>query len=384
MAFEFDLLLNYLQTKSQPDHGLNGFPSCSHTANWNQFGKLAVRHGVAPLLYAQSKQDESLYLPQDVRVLLWAHYQLSAQVNQQMGVELGSMMRGFATAGITAVPLKGIPLAASIYRDIALRPTGDIDLWVLPCDLTRCEKQLQEMGYVAKRPFGTAQQSVWQKANYQQTWTHVKRPFAIDLHWQLMPSYFSISFEPHSPYMMQVIAAEAVPTFSPEDQILFLCLHGFKHKWRRLIWIVDIARLLTTFPDLDWTVVWSHAAQHHIQRIVRLGIMLAHHLFRVSLLPEVQMWAVKDRAVIDLMHSIKTELMLSEFVPPRQYTWQQHRFLMAVRERIRDRLRFSMQRAFTLTEGDLANPYRLPDHHAVYQCIRPFRLLHRFLIQPNK
>ncbi|MCP5096200.1 MAG: nucleotidyltransferase family protein, partial [Chloroflexi bacterium] len=213
------------------------------------------QHGMAPFLYDLVQQGYVSPLPTTVKAQLWAYQRLSAVQNQEMAVEVARLVTGMAAVGVTAVPLKGVALAAAVYGGVNHRQTGDIDLWISPDDLEVCMNQLGEMGYVAKRPFTDAQEHVWRQINYEQTWGHPELKVIVDLHWQLMPPRLAIKFEPMTPLLIQPLADDSISIFAPEDHLLYLCLHGYKHSWYRLSWVVDLACLISTYPNLDWEAV---------------------------------------------------------------------------------------------------------------------------------
>ena len=61
---------------------------------------------------------------------------LNAMRTEAFGKETAKILRLLGDAGIPAIPLKGIALAASLYHDPALRTCADIDILV-PCKTCR-------------------------------------------------------------------------------------------------------------------------------------------------------------------------------------------------------------------------------------------------------
>jgi putative nucleotidyltransferase-like protein len=60
---------------------------------------------------------------------------------------------------------------------------------------------------------------------------------------------------------------QTVMTLSPEDLLVYLCAHGAKHVWEKLIWIVDVAGLINRHSDPDWRSVCDLAARHRCERV---------------------------------------------------------------------------------------------------------------------
>src|SRR5207302_43551 len=73
-------------------------------------------------------------------------------------------------------------------------------------------------------------------------------------------------------------ASREVLTFSGEDALPILCVHGSKHFWERLLWICDIAQLAHIPRGLDWEVALEQARRLGAERMTLLGLHLANGL----------------------------------------------------------------------------------------------------------
>ena len=81
--------------------------------------------------------------------------------------------------------------------------------------------------------------------------------------------------------------------FAPEDLMLILCIHGWKHAWNRLLWITDVARLLRKSTTLDWRSSSERAKASGTEGILVLGALLAQKLFGIAVPDE-----IADRALM--------------------------------------------------------------------------------------
>jgi hypothetical protein len=70
------------------------------------------------------------------------------------------------------------------------------------------------------------------------------------------------------------IGGHEVETFSPEDTLVLLCVHGAKDFWERISWIADVAGFVER-QKLDWDRVLRRAEQLKAQRMLYLGLALA-------------------------------------------------------------------------------------------------------------
>jgi hypothetical protein len=60
----------------------------------------------------------------------------------------------------------------------------------------------------------------------------------------------------------------------PEWLLVYLIVHGYRHQWGRLLWLVDVNQLVLT-SELDWDEVCSIAARLNLWNVVSLGLTLA-------------------------------------------------------------------------------------------------------------
>ena len=83
------------------------------------------------------------------------------------------------------------------------------------------------------------------------------------------------------------LLGEKIELPSLESHLMALCLHGSKHLWTRLGWVCDIAALLHSGRPLDWERVLCGAQTWGSERVLLLGLLLAHDLLHADLPPEV-------------------------------------------------------------------------------------------------
>jgi hypothetical protein len=79
------------------------------------------------------------------------------------------------------------------------------------------------------------------------------------------------------------LAAQSMLALPAEELLLVLCVHAQKHEWQRLKWIGDIARLIETYPQLDWVGVMQRATETDQKQAIVRGAFLAASLLRVEL-----------------------------------------------------------------------------------------------------
>ena len=217
----------------------------------------------------------------------------------------------FRGSQIPVIPLKGPVLAASLYADPALRRFVDLDLLVHQRDVPAAMQILAAQGFSLNSDLGWAPEKTligWScELSYNQSETRV------DLHREIASSDYPFRLDPEILWrsLRSVrIEGREVPTLSPETLLLFLCVHGAKHFWINLQLICDVARLLETSPETDWTKALDRARQLGREHPVLLGLLLAHDLLQAPLAPEVKRRVEADGVIQPLADQVKGHLLV--------------------------------------------------------------------------
>ena len=104
--------------------------------------------------------------------------------------------------------------------------------------------------------------------------------------------------------MMTVeIGGQRLRTFPVEDTLVMLCVHGAKHFWERIGWVLDIAKLATA-QEVNWTLAMQIAAKMESTRVFLLGLYLAHDLFEAPLPEQLLEEIGGDRTVQELAEKV--------------------------------------------------------------------------------
>jgi hypothetical protein len=172
------------------------------------------------------------------------------------------------------------------------------------------------------------------------------------------------------------LSGHEIKTFRAEDALAILCVHGSKHFWERLSWIVDISEVVRSHPQLDWDATFRRAESFRAQRMLKVGLVLAGDLFGALLPEEIHAQVMADPVAAELSARIEQNLLRSE---PQV-------FRAAERFRFRRRMvpgafagwRYAMRLTTAPAEEDL-ELVRLPRALApLYVALRPFRLLRKY------
>jgi Uncharacterised nucleotidyltransferase len=236
--------------------------------------EMAVREGLAGLLYRGLAQAETLEsLGSAHRDRLQSLYYLTVVANVTLVHQLAAILEYINRENIQVVVLQGVALLQDVYRDPGLRPTTDIDLWVMPEDYAEVARILRSRGYAGDPLYAT---------------TFRKETTILDLHTHLFwadrigARRRLIARDQRDLFQNTRIvsfAGREVRCLSSFDQVIHLTLHAFKHGVSRLVWLVDIMGLVSPWSRADWDGLLGRAKELGQEGAVSLLVFLLGRVF---------------------------------------------------------------------------------------------------------
>jgi len=150
--------------------------------------------------------------------------------------------------GISFISLKGPLLSLRIYGDPSVRISHDIDLLIDVGDIEPAIKILNEKGYHYTNnsywPKKKVAKKLFVKVVHHLGFYNNELGICIEVHWVLMHELTS-SIKKQKDIIADNLDKEnfAERTFNvltKELELLYLLIHGAKHAWSRMKWLVDI------------------------------------------------------------------------------------------------------------------------------------------------
>ena len=246
--------------------------------DWQRVLTGARYHGVTPLLH-RHLSGLSGSVPAFVLEELGSYARNNTVHNLLLAQALLGIVGKLKEQGIEAVPYKGPVLAGTVYGDVSLRSSKDLDVIVQPKDVSRAALGLATLGYA---PTGGDP-----NGHFHVSFVHPKTGVMLELHHDVLRR--SVFWTPLTvkklwPRLSEVpFLGRSVLSFSPEDTLLLLCLHGSSHAWQGLTWICDVAEYLRAHPGLEWETFLQTAEQARLLRMTLLGLKLAHDVLGAPL-----------------------------------------------------------------------------------------------------
>ena len=347
-----------------------------HPLNQERLLHLAERHGLAPLLYRR------LSTAAGVTQSGWLEgLREEDSVNRHrtlyLTLELLSLHRHLAARGLQVLPYKGPVLAEILYGNVVLRQFSDLDLLVRSRDLPAVKSALAELGYEPGLHLSAAAERAYLKSGYEYTFDGARGRNLIEIKWQVLPRFYSISFDVSDFFQRAVevtVEGQRLRTLCDQDLMLVLCVHAAKHAWAQLSSLCDIVQLARS-RALDWVALRREAARLGIWRIVAVSFVLAQKLFGAAL--PAQLGLRDDPVVEALAQRILPLIVSEEEFDPESVAY--FRLMKDLRELRRDRASFLWRLWVTPGAGEWS-AIRLPGPlFPLYRLIRMYRLAGRLV-----
>jgi Uncharacterised nucleotidyltransferase len=320
---EVELLLCCSHTQTDPARQARIHALVQQELDWEYILERSSYHGILPLLDRQfqsltfdlSKTSDLALIPPAIIATIHSNFNKNLHGNLRLTVELLKLSRLFEQRSIPMLSFKGAVLAQAAYGNVGLRQFVDIDILVPEADVARASELLVSQGYQPQFNLTAKQQFLHAKIHSEQWFWHEEKQVCIDLHWSVLRKHYT--FTPTEKILWAKLdrvnfAEQSVATLSPEHLLLFLCAHGSKHNWSRLAWICDLAELLRVNRSIDWEYIHNLTGQFGTQRMLYLGLYLAHKLLDADLPPSVLAKCDLDRKLPILAARIQASL----FQPP--------------------------------------------------------------------
>lgn len=311
--------------------------------DWALLYELALRSHTDALLYQSLNTICPNNVPPSILADLKKRYIQGARSNLLMFAELLSIVQHLKAENIPVATFKGPVLAIQVYGDLALRRFSDLDILIHRADLWKAKDVLLKHNYRTFHTLSAKDEQDYANSHNDFPLIHTLRPVMLELQWEVIhePFRFPVDIEHWWTRFVKVqLNGQELMTFSCEDMLLIMCVHGCKHLWERLGWCCDIAEFLRVYPTLDWSLILERAKQQGAQRMLWVGLLLAHDLLEASVPERILMQARRDPVAVQL--AAQSAAFTLNITDQSEVVKQQAPlYYLAVRERHQDKLHMS-------------------------------------------
>jgi putative nucleotidyltransferase-like protein len=320
--------------------------------DWSVLIPLAEEHGVLMLLAERALGEHESSVPQEVQQKLQEKRRALLLFTLSLMAELFRALESFREAGMEALVVKGPALSARAYGDASMRRYEDVDLLVRQRDVTRFVELMTGSGYESKVPLNAIGAGKV-PGEYVFRWPNTNR--RIELHTEQTLRYFPHPLPVEEFFKRKIFLsfdAHTVPALCAEDELLLDCIHSAKHFWERLMWIADVAAMVSRQKDLDWDRAFLTARQVDAERMLCLGLLLAAETFPVKLPGEIERVIRSDQGAQRLAAEITGRLPSGRFA--RRTLLERASFRLRMRGALLPGLSYLLRLTLSPTEEDWA------------------------------
>ena len=248
--------------------------------NWPQILAGVARHRVTPSFFEGVMDLAGDLVPPEYQARMHESARQSAANSLMLLREMLRIGQWFEAAKLPVIPYKGPVLAWLAYGSFVKRDYSDLDFALQQRFIPQAAAVLREHGFAAGFDEAEVREGHRGSAPGQYAFAGSEQNLQVELHTERTLRYFPTPLDLNllgGRLLHVTIASHSVPTFSIEDTLVMLAVHGAKHFWERLAWILDIAKLTQAQP-VDWQRTLDIAREMKSLRLLLLGLYLAHDL----------------------------------------------------------------------------------------------------------
>ena len=375
---EMELLIHCARASIESERAERIRELAADGLDWDRLLKLAQRNGLSPLLYLHLNQICAASVPTEQIDFLRDYFQKNSAFSLLLTGELVRLLKSFSENGIKAMPYKGPAMAAKLYGSLALRQFCDLDILVSESDVWKASELIGAQGFEPHFRIPEKKRAAFVRLSYVQLFRRDSGRTLVELHWGIAPRFFGVQFTADDVWQrVETMSLQGATVSIPcaEDLLLMLCVHGAKDCWEKLEWVCSIAELLRRKHDFDWEHVFQRSREMRCQRMLVLGLLLAHGLFDVPLPPQAAAFG-RSRKLLAIAQQVTQAFCSAEARSPT-FSWRLS-FHLRLKDSFADQVRHCVRLALTTTPVDWsAMPLPGPLSFA-YPLLRAVRLTRKY------
>lgn len=299
--------------------------------NWQAVLKYANFHRVTCLLYKNlSKID---FDGKEIINTWQGYYEYFLSLNQEAQNKLSLILNELKQKNIKIIIRKGLELIKLVYKDLGLRPTGDVDVLVRPQDWKEISDTLENAGLTSdvdllKIHNLSAGRLYYHILYYdkipEKSSFLAHNPYCLGYikYFRLEPRLKLYHFDFYKPSIDEIwkdaiiFSSDGMDALmlSHEDMIMDLCFNLSKYNFFRLLCVCDINEFILKHKnDINWDLLVAKSNQRYLNPITYSGLMCAKRLFDTP---------IPTDLIKNLKPTKRTTFLLKKLNPEMDYTEQ--------------------------------------------------------------
>jgi hypothetical protein len=294
----------------------------------------------------------------------------------QLTAELFRLLGLFAAKNIPALVVKGPVLGMRAYGNPTMRSYGDLDLLVRQRDIRRATESIEAAGYQAAVSLGAIDAG---KIPGQYLFSRPDANLLVELHNDFTLRYFPRRLPIEDFFARQIcvrLDGHEVPALSVEDELVLISIHGAKHLWERLLWIADVAALVSRQTGMDWGRARASARAVGAEHLLHTGLRLATEVLHAHLPEDVSAVVQQDAVAAKLVAQILRWLPAAGHAAPGLF--ERAAFRLRMRGGLLRAPAYLLRLSLSPTEEDWQAGGAISHNRLLDALRRPFRLARKY------
>ncbi len=223
----------------------------SNDLDWELVYKIAVQHGVAPLIFTNviSREGDELNIPEGISHKFELNTYAQVIEKKKSAMRLEAALGYFSRQSIDVMLVKGTALEQLVYDQPWYTAAQDIDV-------------------VLKRRLEDISAAELQDIHHTMHNSGIEYDFYchhdLNINGALPVNFNRIWADAH----LETLYEQQVYLMAPEDLLISVCINSCRKRYFRLKSIFDIAETARKFPNLDWEQLAAKAALYDCSPII--------------------------------------------------------------------------------------------------------------------
>ena len=259
--------------------------------DWGRMIRLASWHGmILPLWECLSRCE--IAMPSEAIAPFKLEVERRMVRLTQIQIATDRIADAIQQHGLRVLFIKGLALKQLVGASVTASDPGDIDLLVKHDDFADLHTKLTECGFTPLHRLKPRQCARVLACGEGLTYLN-SDDLHVDVHTAIGTPYGDTLSRP-DPFEHTSSLPNGVITFSPDYYVTYLALHGLKHRWSRLSWVLGYAMLAERITSAEWEQIFLEAQRRQVYRPILLANFLAQELFEINLGSAMQPYFTRD------------------------------------------------------------------------------------------
>jgi hypothetical protein len=258
--------------------------------NWKQFAKLGAETTLAPLLFKNlSNEKISKKVPTQILQYFKKYYQKVLLDNMKLYDDFNKVAALLISNNTEFIPLKGVFLAETVYKDIALRQMCDMDILVNSSDIEKVKNLLIENNWTSHKAIQNSK-FIEKQYPYYCPYKFIKGNSVLELHRHLHKSTYTFKLEIDNFWKRAKkinFLGKEINVFSPTDFLQHLAVHLHIHFYKgsfKLASFADIHEFVIQYKtEIDWELLKSTNKNQNCEEEVSTILHLCKVYFQTEI-----------------------------------------------------------------------------------------------------